>query len=493
MIKKLLTYGFIRHSLALITPDLLQIILRALTALVTARLLGPENLGLVAAVGLIMSYGVLFQGGITDGMRLKVSSLIGQKKHQKAELCLNNGFAGVITIMSTLTLIILVLSYLIVGDELVFFGIIVNSIGLLFFQIYGYLEGKARLFYHFRAVFYSQTLLAVSQFVLTVTGTYFFGIYGFFTAMLFFYIPSIIYLRYKKSEVIRYSWDYRAIVELMKLGFPVLLGGMVFTFFTSIDKWFILTNYGVGFLGYYSVIIGLATMLSMVPTKFASLLGQYLLEASGADCPTETLWSYTVSLLLIGLLLLIPLVMVASDFSHLMIVTYLTKFELSLPLIDILFLSFYVATISSFCATFLISAGYTVLVLKIQTIGVIMSVLFNVLAVSLDSGLIGIAMATFFANLFLGIVSLYCVCLTGIEIKNIRLYSILAVCVLGVSLVLLPENSATVGQYSIAEAIILFVQRASWDFLLLLFLAGFVYYSKMYKSLEGFVDRDFSV
>jgi O-antigen/teichoic acid export membrane protein len=493
MIKKLLIYGFVRHSLALITPDIFQIILRALTALVTAKILGPENMGLVAAVGLVMSYGALLQGGITDGVGLKVPLLIGQKKNKEAELYLNHGFTGVLTIMLAFTLIIISLSYFIFSDELVYYGIVANAICLLVFQVQQYLEAKARLFFNFRAVYYSKTILATSQFILTVTGTYYYGIHGFFAALMLFYIPSIIYLRFKRSKVLFYKWDVRANIELIKIGFPVLLGGIIATLFTSIDKWFILTNFGVESLGYYSMIIGLAAMVSMVPERFASLLRQYLIEASGADCPSERMWGYAFSLLLMVAILCIPLVMVAGHFTHFVIGVYLTQFEPSLPLVEIVLLSVYVASIFSFCSAFLIAADQTVLILKVQALGLVITVLLNSLAIYMNSGLMGIAVATLAANIFLNIIILYCVYSMKIGVKFMELFSILAIYLLGGSIVLLSINLTSISGYSMFENTILFLQRAGWDLLLLLSLAGFVYYSKMYKSLEGFVDRDFSV
>ena len=491
IVRKILSYGFVRHSLALITPDIFHIILRALTVLVTANLLGPENMGLVAATGLIMSYGSLFQGGITDGVGLRVPLLIGQKKNEEAELYLNHGFTGVLTIMLALALIIISLSYFIFSNELVYYGIIGNAICLLIFQVQQYMEAKARLFYDFRTVCYSKTILATSQFILTVTATYHFGIHGFFAALMLIYIPSIIYLRFKRSKILFYKWDVRANIELMKLGFPVLLSGIIFTLFISIDKWFVLTNYGVESLGYYSVIIGLAAMVSMVPERCASLLRQYLIEASGADCPTEKLWGYTLSLLLMVAILFVPLVMVAGHFTGFLIGVYLIQFEYSLPLVEILLLSVYVATIFSFCSAFLIAAGQTVLILKVQALGLMIAVLLNSIAVYLDFGLMGIAVATLTANIILNIIILYCVYSMKIGVKYIELFSILAIYIFGGSIVLLSINLNLISQYSIFKNTILFAQRAGWDLLLLLSLAGLVYYSKFYRRLEGFANRNF--
>jgi O-antigen/teichoic acid export membrane protein len=492
MVKKLFAYGFVRHSLALISPDILQIILKALTALVTAKILGPENLGFIAMLGLIVSYGALFQAGITDGIGLKVPLLIGQKKYQEAEIYVNKGFGGVMTIVSSMAFIFLVAAFLVIDDDLVLFGIVANSICLLIFQVHQYYEAKARLFYNFREVFYSQNILAISQFIFTVTATYYLGIIGVFISILFIYIPSIIYLKFKNKEIVHFKWDFETNIELIKLGFPILILGLIVTLFTTVDKWFILTSYGVEKLGYYSVIIGLAAMVSMVPNKFGSLLKQYLIEAAGTKCSAKRMWEFASSLLLIVLLLLIPLVAAASHFTHFLISAYLTQFALSLPLIDILLLSVYVSTIFSFCAAFLIALGQRVLILKVQFLGLVMAVLFNAVAVYLDSGLFGIAVATLGANLFLNIFILFCVYSAGVDIKNMRLVSILVINILGFAMILLGEKSDSVGEFPIIEYFILFFQRVGWDLLFTIFVVSFIYFSKIYRPLEGFLNRDFS-
>ena len=162
-------------------------------------------------------------------------------------------------------------------------------------------------------------------------------------------------------------------------------------------------------------------------------------------------------------------------------------------MIDILLLSVYVSTIFSFCAAFLIALGQRVLILKMQMLGLLMAVLLNVLAVYLDSGLVGIAMATLGANLFLNVIILYCVYSAGLDIKNMRLFCVFAINILGFGMVLFWEKSNSVGEFPITEYFILFLQRVGWDLLFAGILVGFIYFSKIYKPLEGFANRDFSI
>ena len=122
-----------------------------------------------------------------------------------------------------------------------------------------------------------------------------------------------------------------------------------------------------------------------------------------------------------------------------------------------------------------------------------MAVLLNVVAVYLDSGLVGIAMATLGANLFLNIMILYCVYSAGLDVKSMRLISIFAINILGFGMVLFWKKSNLVGEFPITEYFIFFLQRLGWDFLLAAILVGFIYFSKIYKPLEGFANRDFSI
>ena len=76
--------------------------------------------------------------------------------------------------------------------------------------------------------------------------------------------------------------------------------------------------------------------------------------------------------------------------------------------------------------------------------------------------------------------------------KNMRLIMVLAINILGFAMVLFWEKSNIVGEFSMIEYLILFFQRVGWDLLLVAFLVGFIWFSKIYRPLEGFANRNFS-
>jgi len=394
MFNKLKSLSFFRHLIALSVPEAINAILKVFLGLITAKILGPENLGIVSAVGMVMVFGSLLQGGILDGLALKIPLLIGKNKKTEAIRQINVAYTSVLSILLMLLPFFLFATWFLFEDELVIKGIIANALALILFEYYQVIEGKPRFFYNFRVVYYSKLIFVTFNFIITTAGVILFGIHGLFVSLIIVYLPPIFYLVFVKRESLNFDMNFNITKDLIYLGFPILLSGMIYTLFMTVDRWFIITYYGAGQLGYYSVMISVSAVLLLVPIKFVSILTQYLREKVGKGMKKRPIFEIVFSSMLIFVLILSPLVYIVGDLVVALIRFYLTEYSATIPLVRLLLIYTLLSGALLIGNVFFVVTDNKKYLLIIQLLSVIIAIIFNAVAVYSDLGLVGIAQAT---------------------------------------------------------------------------------------------------
>lgn len=457
--------------------------------MVTAKVLGPENLGIVATAGMVLSYGVLIQGGILDGLGLKIPLLIGEKKEKEALKYLNAGYTSVIFLVIISTIIFVALAPLFIHDRVILIGAIANAGALLAYEIYQIKEGRARLFFRFQTVFYSKLIYTFSRLIFVVVFCIYWGVYGMFAATILVYLPSYIYLRYKK-ENLGWVFNFNLSFELVQLGFPLLLAGAIFTLFQTIDRWFIIINYGAGSLGYYSIIATLAGMVLMVPIKFVSLLTQYLREQKGKGISDTALWEYVSVFMVVGIILFVPIIAGACNAAYGLFKFYLTQYDKTIPLVRILLLSCLIMSIFHVASAFLVVTDRKRYLLIAQFIAILFAAGFNWLAVEMGMSLRGIALATLASNIVLVAFIFYFIQRSGVTVAQMKVNQV--VFIVAIYLVyymvqnrILPLDFTMLNQ----KYLINLSFRFCMDICLLLLAVTVIKLTNMYKPLLEFMKR----
>ena len=305
-----LNLSFIRQSSALIIPDLIKIITTVITSIFLAKILGPEQLGVYSSAALVMTYGVLLHSGIKNGTGLNIPILIGKGLQKESEITLRHAMSGIIAILIITTPVFVVITYSLIHRNDLLIGMLIIWSSLFLYEIYNMIEAQARLNYRIKTVFYSQTILVISRLCLIIILSMYFGILGAFIALFVSYIPSLVYLIYIKKEIIKFEFSMQGAQELIKVGFPLLFAGILMTVFTSLDRLFILSGIGIENLGYYTFIVGMTTVIAIIPAKIASFMSQYLREALGANVNQNKLSEVTGILYISSLIILVPIVLI---------------------------------------------------------------------------------------------------------------------------------------------------------------------------------------
>jgi len=364
---------FLNNSLYLLIPEIIKIIATLFQGLIIAKIIGPENLGIISSSALIITYGVHLQLGIFNGLGLKIPYLIGKGESEVAKKEISEAATGVFLILIIIFPIVLIITFL-VNEPIIKLGLLANYISLFFYQIFNIMQAKARFFYNMKTVSTSQILQTLSQFLIYVTLVYFFGIVGAFVGIAIYYIPPIIFL-YLKKERIHWHLNKNTIKNLIKNGFPWMVSGSIFSVTRTLDKLSIITIIGTAGLGFYTIAFNLTTILTQLPIKIASLLNQYLREAKGAQLKNHELWYMVDYIITISLLAIIPLSLLTKHLSYFIIEYFLFEYRVSLELIDLMHFAIFFLVIYHYVYQFLVSIDNKKLTIKFQILGLLCSAL----------------------------------------------------------------------------------------------------------------------
>ena len=415
---------FLKNSLFNSLPELLNIFLKFPVGLITAKLLGPENLGTTAAIGLIYLYSVLLQLGATDGMALKVYSLKRDSgSYDKLrQIYISSSYIFVNTILivaSVLLLIILNIFY--TFDYIVWIGIYANILIAFIYQYFQFSQSFARFDYNFKSISIVRIIDYIFKAFITIVLVYFYGLIGFFIALFFGYLLGAIFAKRLLNPEFKLIFNKKVIKETIYLGFPILLIGAVLTLFQSVDRWFILKSLGTTELGYFTIMFTFSGMMLLVPTRILSVVIQYVREYYFKTKDIVTIHFGFIEFIFIFIALNTVLIFISKEFVFYLFKYFLVQYQVSYDFINPMF------TVSYFIGAFHILSAYFVIVDKkkytLISIGIafIFSIIFNFIAVYFYNTLYAIAMATFCSGFLLFLIMFYFFIkgISGIKVFNL--------------------------------------------------------------------------
>lgn len=262
-------------------------IIRILSGLITARLVMPDVLGTFNAFALIISYLPILQIGIMNALNRNLPYYIGKgdmetAKRQAATTNAWELFLGVVT-----------------GSILLTMGV-VNLFLKNYQNTWGYITIAIMAFHYFYGTNYLQilyrtnndfnklariTMIDSTVTFLSVVFVWLWGFNGLCIRQVICSLLGLVLLWIWKPMSVRPEFEKRVFVDMVKIGFPIFLVGLVFAYWGTINNTIVLKLGGTQEYGFYA----LATMVYGVMSVFSSSIGQVLypkmsmLYGSGAE------------------------------------------------------------------------------------------------------------------------------------------------------------------------------------------------------------------
>lgn len=318
-------------------PDLLDLPFKMMISFLLVDLLDKETFGMLSLAMMIFSYHALTQIGVVDWMMYELPRRFVLKENTEAILEDSYHFS----LINQMVLFFIIGLCLLLFDNNFFItmAILAYMMHTIYYNAYMHKTLFLRYRYKFDRLLKIRIVFSMIRFCLEVFALINFGIYGFLMVEAFVFIIPIALL---KSDI---NFDFKLTMALDKYkllalkGVPFFFVTLLSMILSNMDRWYIVTVYGLEWFATYSVGIIMVTAILIIPGKVLSIFTQYLKElfVTIHDRNLNIIRSFSVNNFLL-LFLLMVLITIGNTFEYL-ILQYLPKYKEVIPLINVFMIS----------------------------------------------------------------------------------------------------------------------------------------------------------
>jgi len=232
-----------------------KIILLFTSAIVSAKILRPDNYGLWIALSLILQYGMHLHFGIGNALIREVSFYRGKNDLLESDKVKNVAFCSML-FFSVITGAIIFLFSIIFANKYekdILAALKLIALILVVQQIFDFFRRYFIAINNFEAVGRLKISLSLLTGILTIIFVLKFKLIGLPLALLFSYSLVLIYIFRRYKINISPELNIKRSLSLIKFGFPIMAGVIVYNLFVTIERPLVLHYFGKLNLGYYSL------------------------------------------------------------------------------------------------------------------------------------------------------------------------------------------------------------------------------------------------
>lgn len=236
------------------------------TSLVAAGLVGPVEWGTWYMLNLILRYGSLAHLGVMNGLNRQFALELGRGDAEEAHL-LRRTTLGAVLVSSVVVLLIAAVILMSVGASAYLVPMALTLVLLVAHQVNAFVITTFKAGIQFSHVSRFQAVHSVLNPLVTIPMTLWLGLNGYIIGQTLCYgaVALIAYLADRSIFVVRL--DLARATKLVRIGFPIMLVGVLYSLFTTVDRWVVVHLMSTEALGHYSIAImalGAAILLPQV-------------------------------------------------------------------------------------------------------------------------------------------------------------------------------------------------------------------------------------
>jgi len=380
-------------------------LLLSVRGIIIPRLLGPVDYGIYNGVLILPEYLMHFHFGSISALKREIPFCYGKNDFQQAQRIRNIVFSQYLaTILISVSLIGLFTylvqerysSSIIVALRLVCLLIVAQAVVEVF------LENVVRTDNQFSILSNSEIFKSLIGFGFMLIMIWYWHLNGLIASLILSSLLKGGYIYYKTRYQFRWIWDFNELMRLLKIGFPILLGLILFTVFASIDRFMIIHYLDMKQLGYYALGLTVLNFLFIIQTGAYQVLEPKVYRLYGETkemgALREIIWDP-----IYGMCVLFPLVMgLAYIGIPYLIYLFLPKYILSLMCIRIMILGSFFFIFRDGTYTFIVAINRQSLIVWVVGIGILVNLMFNFILIKQGWGIEGVALGTIGANILTG-------------------------------------------------------------------------------------------
>lgn len=370
-----------------------------LKGIMNAKFLGPDLLGLLGNLLLILSYCSYANLGIINSMNREYV-LCKENNDKKSSDILNTVFSSLV-LLSILFLFMSIAAICIYRD---IYGVYLALIFIIaiFEQFKNYYTNYFRLMDNYKMINFIEIVYSIIAFLFTI---FFISTYKVFAVLISMIICGafILFSCYINTKSIRFSIDTKILKVLISVGVPLLIYNLGFYILTTIDRLIIIKYYSQSDLGYYTFANSMVSATLVFITSMLFLLYPKVIKAFNEEQSSnilERVKVYTRILEIssaifftIGILLFRPFILL-----------FLGKYEQSIGIYMLLLMAVISNNLAYFSNCYIVSNKKQRYLIYLQGLAIIMNLTFNMIFMKMGLGVEGVALGTLLSNIIYSLV-----------------------------------------------------------------------------------------
>tara|TARA_X000000368_G_C23033314_1_gene713542 strand:- start:195 stop:1637 length:1443 start_codon:yes stop_codon:yes gene_type:complete len=253
----------------LLTSSLFGRFFGAIIGLLTAKVLGPSDFGILKIINFLPKLSKFGSLGLADVVKREIPHLRSQNINPKLEKKIKDvGFSWHVVWSVILSFFIFFISFL-YNDSIIKYGLWIVSLTLFFNSLNKICFVLLSIDKNFKAISYTNALIVLSSSVFILVTIYSFKIYSILFAGLFSSIIGFIFLlRLSKISKIRFSYNKNELFRQLKVGIWLSSGTIAFGVFSLTQRILILNFFNSEILGIYMLFIFIYEGLILLANNF---------------------------------------------------------------------------------------------------------------------------------------------------------------------------------------------------------------------------------
>jgi O-antigen/teichoic acid export membrane protein len=392
MIKKYLKHPFVREFFWFGSSYFAYQGSLFITYLITAKIVGPKLYGLWSILLIILSYATSSHLGILNAINREIPYSKGSGDIKRAEQLKRLGFASALTAGLVAFLVLIIISFLF-SDHL-FRNLLRVSAFFLFFQeifLYFqiYLQSDRRFFEAGIQQFIAAFLIPAFVLPLLFLRC---SLYGLILGQLLAIVISLFVIARLIRFPFRPDFELKKTIPLIKIGLPIMLVGLAFSFLTSIDRWVIFKFLSPDDLGFYSLAATIFGAVMLLPLIVSTLIHPRMAERYGKTKKYSFLIPLLVRGIFISLAILLPVILALFFIFPYGVIHFMPQYLPAIAPMKILLPGLLFLPLTYIFGSFFININKQIYYLMILFFAILLNLYLSISFVKIGLGISGVAL-----------------------------------------------------------------------------------------------------
>lgn len=390
----------VKGSLKILGSNIVSTPFNLAKVFIIVRVLDPPSYGVLNLFTVILSYSVWFEFGILSGMDKMIPFLRGQSNYTELNRIKNTAFTGFNLLYLFLACIIFVapfMPFFSFSNE-INTGIRLLSVIILLSALQNFYLTLLRANKQFGIIGTMNVIFAASAVLclLLIYKTTLNRLHATLVSLIMAYIISLLFGILRLKLTFRLNLNMGRLKQIINTGFPIVIIGIGFVVFTSIDRWIIARYLTKSQLGYYALGVTISNFLFGFMAVFAYTFFPWAREKFGKDKDLINFDLHVNKIMkVMSYIVALPccLLIVSLPFIY---KTFFYKYLAGLSSANFLIFGIFSISIATISGTLLVAIDKQKIIVFAQAVGIVAMLIANYFAVRFTSSILGVAAVTAF-------------------------------------------------------------------------------------------------